>query len=151
MIPPGATADMLMKNLAQEYENLGFDQGAAPDLKSMPQIEPAKLAAEKMEKLIHDQLEETQAITTLRHVFFEMCLLGTGILKGPFTSEKRYHSFTKEEDAQMKYISKKVKTVPKLEAVSCWDFYPDPNATSLNDCDYVIQRHSLNKTTVFKI
>jgi len=142
-IEPGATADMLMKNLAQEYDNLGFDEGPAPDLKSMPQIEPAKLAAEKMEKLIHDQLEETQAITTLRHVFFEMCLLGSGVLKGPFTADKRYHSFSKEEDMQV--YMQKVKTVPKLEAVSCWNFYPDPNATNLEDCDYVIQRHSLNR------
>jgi len=142
-IPPGATADMLMENLAQEYQNLGFDDGPAPDLKSMPQIEPARLAAEKMERLVHDQLEESQAITTLRHVFFEMCLLGSGVLKGPFTSEKRYHSFTKEEDAQI--YMQKVKTVPKLEAVSCWNFYPDPNATNLEDCDYVIQRHSLNR------
>ena len=31
-IPPGATADMLMQNLAQEYNNLGFDEGPAPDL-----------------------------------------------------------------------------------------------------------------------
>ena len=50
-IPPGATADMLMENLAQEYKNLGFDDGPAPDLKTMPQIEPAMLAAEKMQKL----------------------------------------------------------------------------------------------------
>ena len=28
-IPPGATADMLMKNLAQEFENVGFDEGPA--------------------------------------------------------------------------------------------------------------------------
>ena len=26
-IPPGATANDLMKNLAQEYENLGFEEG----------------------------------------------------------------------------------------------------------------------------
>jgi len=38
------------------------------------------------------------------------------------------------------------KSVPKLEAVSLWDFYPDPDATSIEDCDYVIQRHSLNRS-----
>ena len=63
-----------MKNLAQEYKNLGFDDGPAPDLNG-PQIEPAMLAAEKMEKLVHDQLEESRAITILRHVFFEMVYL----------------------------------------------------------------------------
>ena len=28
----------------------------------------------------------------MRHVFFEMALLGTGILKGPFTDTKEYHA-----------------------------------------------------------
>ena len=140
-IPPGATADMLMKNLAQEYENVGFDEG--PANAGEPQIEPAGIGAKNLEKLIHDQLEESEAITTLRHVFFEMCLLGTGILKGPFSFDKAYHSFEEQEDTSI-YI-KKIKSVPKIEAVSCWNFYADPNATNISDCDYAIQRHSLNR------
>ena len=56
----------------------------------MPQIEPADIAAGKMQKLIHDQLEESEAIKVLRHVFFEMALLGTGVLKGPL--QKRKHN-----------------------------------------------------------
>ena len=136
MIPPGATADDLMKNLAQEYQNLGFEEGSASQ--GEPQIEPAKKAAEAMQKLLHDQLEESKAITIMRHVFFEMALLGTGILKGPFTDLKEYNSFDSGEDQEGNEINiqvKKVKTIPSIEAVSCWDFYPDPNATSIHDCD----------------
>ena len=144
-IPPGATVSDLMKNLNQEYENVGFEEG--PSYTGGPQIEPAKMAAEAMEKLIHDQLEESKAITIMRHVFFEMALLGTGILKGPFTDLKEYNSFDTAEDDSGNVASiniKKIKTIPSIEAVSCWDFYPDPNATNINDCDYVIQRHSYN-------
>jgi len=142
-LPPGATADSLMKDIAQKYQSLGFDEGPAPDLKSMPQIEPAKLAAEKLQKVLHDQLEETDAIKILRHVFFESVLLGTGILKGPFTEDKSYHYFNNSEEESV-YIEK-VKSVPKLEAVSCWEFYPDPNCTNIADAEYTIQRHSFNK------
>jgi len=145
-IPPGATATDLMRNLAKEYENVGFEEG--PSSIGTPQIEPAKLAAEAMEKLIHDQLEESKAITIMRHVFFEMALLGTGILKGPFTDAKTYHSYDTTEDDEgnvTKIQVSKTKSIPSIEAVSCWDFYPDPNATNINDCDYVIQRHSFNK------
>ena len=71
-IPPGATVNELMKNLNQEYENLGFKEG--PSYTGSPQIEPARMAAEQMQKLIHDQLEESRAITIMRHVFFEMAL-----------------------------------------------------------------------------
>jgi len=145
-IPPGTTATELMRDLAQEYKNLGFEEG--PSSTGTPQIEPAQLAAEAMQKLIHDQLEESKAITVLRHVFFEMALLGTGILKGPFTDSKTYNSYDTSEDEEgniAKVQISKTKAVPSIEAVSCWDFYPDPNATSIHDCDYVIQRHSFNK------
>ena len=145
-IPPGATVNDLMKNLNRDYENLGFKEG--PSNIGGPQIEPARMAAEEMQKLLHDQLEESKAITIMRHVFFEMALLGTGILKGPFTDLKEYNSFDTAEDDQGNKINinvKKLKTIPSIEAVSCWDFYPDPNATNINDCDYIIQRHSYNK------
>jgi hypothetical protein len=145
-IPSGATANELMQSLAQNYESLGFEEG--PANRGEPQIEPAKKAADAMQKLLHDQLEESKAITIMRHVFFEMALLGTGILKGPFTDLKEYNSFETAEDDQGNEINiniKKVKTIPSIEAVSCWDFYPDPNATNISDCDYVIQRHSYNK------
>ena len=134
-----------MKDLSQHYKDLGFEEGAAPDLKTMPQIEPAEMAAGKMQKLIHDQLEESEAITILRHVFFEMCLLGTGILKGPFTNEKTHYSYSSDQETGALASMQKSKVIPSIEAVSCWDFYSDPNATSINDAEYVIQRHSLNK------
>jgi len=145
-IPPGATVNDLMKNLNQEYENLGFEEG--PSSIGTPQIEPARMAAEQMQKLIHDQLEESKAITIMRHIFFEMALLGTGILKGPFTDSKEYNLFSTAEDDEgnvQRIHATKVKAVPSIEAISCWDFYPDPNATNINDCDYAIQRHSYNK------
>jgi hypothetical protein len=77
-----------------------------------------------------------------------MALLGTGILKGPFTDAKTYNSYDTSEDEEgnmAKVQISKTKSVPSIEAVSCWDFYPDPNATNIQDCDYVIQRHSFNK------
>ena len=143
-LPQGATAESLMKDLAQQYANLGFEEGDAPDLKTQPQIEPAAMAAAKMQKVIHDQLEETDAISVMRHVFFEMALLGTGILKGPFTNVKTQYKFSRDEETGTSAMMEIGKDVPGIEAVSCWDFYPDPNSTSMNDAEYVIQRHSFN-------
>ena len=37
------------------------------------------------------------------------------------------------------------KLVPRIEYVSLWDFHPDPSATSIEDCEYVIQRHRMNR------
>ena len=100
-----------------------------------------------MEKLIHDQLEESHAISVMRHVLFEMCLLGTGILKGPFNYEQQEHKWKQNEKGEREY-SPITKLVPRVEAVSCWDLYPDPDAVTIEDADYVIQRHIFNRTQI---
>ena len=109
-----------------------------------PQISPAKSAALKMEKTIHDQLTDSNAVNVLRHAIFESSLLGTGIVKGPFTFHKTLHVYDKNEEGFRQYNPKQVK-VPKLEHVSLWDFYPDPNATSIEECEFTIQRHKFNR------
>jgi|5_EtaG_2_1085323.scaffolds.fasta_scaffold05061_2 hypothetical protein len=143
---PGTTRSDLLRGLEEKYKNLDLAEGASAESPKTPQIEPAREAAANLEKLINDQLEETAAITILRHVLFEMVLLGTGVLKGPFTDEKVLHSWDKDPETGDSSYNPKIKTVPKLEAVSIWDFYPDPDATSIEDCDYVIQRHSFNRS-----
>ena len=144
-ISPGATANDILNGLKEKYKDAGFEEGAAPDLKTMPQIEPAAEAAKNMERLIHDQLEESHAISVMRHVLFEMCLLGTGVLKGPFNYEQAEHKWILNDEGEREY-SPKTKIVPKVEAVSLWDLYPDPDAVNINDADYVIQRHIYNRT-----
>ena len=141
---PGATADSILNGLAEKYANAGFEKGAAPDLKTMPQIEPAEEAARNMQKLIHDQLEETHAISVLRHVLFELCLLGTGVLKGPFNYEQSIHKWSLNDEGERDYTASTI-LVPRVEAVSFWDLYPDPDAINIEDADYVIQRHIYNR------
>jgi hypothetical protein len=34
---------------------------------------------------------------------------------------------------------------PEIQPVSCWDFFPDPSATNIDDAEYVIQRHRMNR------
>ena len=43
-----------------------------------------------MEKLIHDQIDESNGSSELRNAIFESCLFGTGIIKGPFNYNKLY-------------------------------------------------------------
>ena len=45
--------------------------------------------SKKMEKKIHDQLEESGANKQLRNTAFEMALFGTGIMKGTFCTRQR--------------------------------------------------------------
>jgi hypothetical protein len=128
--------------LQGEYGQLPLQEGRARI--GEPQIEPAKIAAHRMEKTIHDQLLDTSAVNVLRSSIFESCLLGTGIVKGPFNFYKRMHRWQRDEMGERVYMPEE-KTVPRIEMVSAWDFHPDPSATSIDDCEYVIERHRMNR------
>jgi len=104
-------------------------------------FEPAKRAAQKMEKLMHDQLEETDAPKHLRSVAFETTLFGTGVFKGPFAMDKEYPRWDEEGNYDPLY-----ETIPKMEYVSIWDFYPDPDARNMAEAEFTVQRHRLNRT-----
>ena len=143
---PGATqADDpkdFLGGLKGEYGNLPLVEGKAR--MGEPQISPAREAARRMEEVIHDQLLDTNAVNVLRKAVFESCLLGTGIVKGPFNFHKRVHQWEREEGGEREYKPYE-KVVPRIEMVSAWDFHPDPSATSIEDCEYVIERHRMNR------
>jgi hypothetical protein len=104
---------------------------------------PAMVAAKKMEKKIHDQLLESGASIHLRSMAFEQALLGTGVMKGPFAVDKEYPNWDDEGN-----YDPIIKTVPECEHVSVWNFYPDPEASSMQDAEYVVQRHKMSRTQI---
>ena len=76
-----------------------------------------------MQKKIHDQLEESGANKHLRSASFEMALFGTGIMK-IFAIDKEYPNWNDEGTYDPKF-----KTVPQVNYVSVWNFYPDQMQT----------------------
>jgi len=139
-LEPGAT----QLNLGESYSDLQDVVSEGPSKVGEPQIQPAAEAARQLEKHIHDQLLDTNAVNGLRYAIFESAMLGTGVVKGPFNFYKRVHKWSAGEDGQRQYEPFE-KMVPRLEHVSIWDFHPDPSATSIDDCEYVIQRHRMNR------
>jgi len=110
----------------------------------IPEISPAQKAARRMEKLIHDQIEESNGSAEIRNALLESALLGTGIVKGPFNFNKKLHKWSSEGE-ERNYNPLEVR-VPRIEFVSCWDFYPDPAATNIEECEYIVHRHKMNKS-----
>ena len=102
-LEPGATFDSILGGLKKEYEGADFVEGPSKDARSEPQINPAEISAKNMEKLVHDQLTESSATSVFRHSLFEMALLGTGIIKGPFSYDKTSHKWEKDEAAEAFY------------------------------------------------
>ena len=132
----------LQDNYTDQDGNLVVAEG--PSFLGEPEIRPAQKAARNLEKLIHDQLEESNGVAELRNALFESAMLGTGIIKGPFSFNKTLHRWESREEGR-EYNPTHVR-VPRVEFVSCWDFYPDPNATNINECDYIVHRHKFNRS-----
>ena len=131
----------------QRVEELAEDElkeGLSP-IPEMLEISPAAKAARRMEKLIHDQIEESSGASEIRNSLFEAALFGTGIVKGPFNFNKTLNRWTADEEGNRTYSPISVR-VPRIEFVSIWDFFPDPNATTIEEAEYVFHRHRMNRT-----
>ncbi len=144
-LPPGATAKTLAEKLGPLENKL---EGVQDKLKEGPgktptaiEFSPAMIAAKKMQKKIHDQLEESGANKNLRSSAFEMSLFGTGIMKGPFAKDKEYPNWDDEGNYDPLF-----KTVPQVDHVSVWNFYPDPDANNMDEAQFVIERHKMSRS-----
>jgi hypothetical protein len=144
-LEPGATAKTLQEKLGVMQNKL---EPISDKLKEGPgktptaiAFSPAMIAAKKMQKKIHDQLEESGASKHLRNSSFEMALFGTGVMKGPFAIDKEYPNWDDEGNYDPLF-----KTVPQVSHVSVWNFYPDPDANNMDEAQFVIERHKMSRT-----
>jgi len=144
-LPPGATATTLLEQLGPLEQKLS---SVEDKLKEGPgktptaiEFSPAMIAAKKMQKKIHDQLEESGANKNLRSSSFEMALFGTGIMKGPFATDKEYPNWNNAGEYEPVF-----KTVPEVNHVSVWNFYPDPDANSMDEAQFIVERHKMSRT-----
>jgi len=170
-VAPGTGLSDLLGGLKDEYGKAGFVEGPAKDGKS-PQISPAKMTAANMQKVILDQLAESKATPEISSTVFEMVLLGTGCLKGPFTVDKIVNrwvyqnpdqgesvlhpedtEFTEEaHEMEGNYVYMPTKTkAPKIKHVSIWNIYPDPNATFSNGVEKLVERQALTRSEMRKL
>ena len=144
-LPPGATEQTLGERLGPLEQKL---EVVEDKLKEGPgktptaiEFSPAMIAAKKMEKKIHDQLEESGANKNLRSSSFEMALFGTGIMKGPFATDKEYPNWNDSGEYDPVF-----KTIPQVNHVSVWNFYPDPDANNMDEAQFVIERHKMSRS-----
>jgi hypothetical protein len=147
VLRPGATFNrgLFEDSIENKLDEAGMlQEGFSPDPQKID-ISPAQRAARRMEKLIHDQIEESHGSSEIRNALLEASLLGTGIVKGPFNFNKKLNKWDTDEDGNRVYSPLEVR-VPRIEFVSCWDFYPDPSATSIEECEFVVHRHKMNKS-----
>jgi hypothetical protein len=143
-LPSGASYKTLkdklgpLKDELSGIDNLNVGPGLTP---TSVTFSPAMVAAKKMEKKIKDQLDESNATKQLRSAAFECALFGTGVMKGPFAIDKEYANWDDEGE-----YNPTIKTVPSSSHVSVWNFYPDPDASNMDEAQYIIERHKMSRS-----
>lgn len=122
----------------------------------------ARESAKRMTKTIEDQLIEARYKDACVKAVHSGNLYGTGVLKGPLVERKvrtRFRHVVKtvmgaggqptQVQAWEQYNESYV--VPFVDYVPLWRFYPDMAATTLDQCRYVYERHSMAKHEVLAL
>ncbi|MGC7559341.1 hypothetical protein [Pasteurella sp. PK-2025] len=104
----------------------------------------AKERAEKMEKLIDDQLLECDYAAEARLALHYAAVLGTGILRGPVLEVVEQRSW-KDDGLGNWSATSSFKNKPSVNVVLPWDFVPDMTAPNLKECQFVFERSYLTK------
>lgn len=103
------------------------------------EITEAKKRCMMMETVIDDQLVESDFVTQARDVIEDGCKLGTGILKGPLTSQ-RLRAQWKEQDGVWQ-LANDPNPLPEYRRVDPWHFFPDMSAIRISEAEFTFERH----------
>lgn len=102
------------------------------------------LRVENMEEAILDQALENNLEGKMKDAIMEQVIFGTGAMKaGTLRIEKDHKWIKGEEGFNLIYEES---PMPEMEAVSIFDLYPDPHATSVNDMRDIFRRHIISRT-----
>ena len=129
-------ANQLMPELTERMDELKDEVRAEIN-------ESAERAAEKMTEVIEDYMVEQNVEGEVKSLLLEMCLFGSGVMKGAVMHIKRQERWGQTENGWTHMTEET--PCPHSEFVSIFDFYPDPYATSIKDCQGVFQRHTLTR------
>lgn len=117
---------------------------ALPDIFSKIQdAESAKMAAENAELIIRDWLKESDWSAAVRAQIVEAGIVGTGVIKGPFSKERKVSEDTKQilntlysidDPILAELLVQELKTLlyytPQIECIKVENCYPDPRCGS---------------------
>lgn len=154
-VPKGADTKTMLGSLSQKLEKFlqgkKVNRGPSPDPNTAPVLTPADEAAYRVQKHMIDQLEESYFQRDVRRSLWECAVLGTGVMKGPMTYSQINHKWEKNKFSGVKEYNPVVLKKPRFFYVPVWNFYPDPVASRIEECRYVVERHILNNSAVSEL
>lgn len=115
--------------------------GAMPSEEDVERVamEEAAQKAKAMEVVMHDQLVEANYERRLKEALLEACILGSGAIKGVTVGVQVDERWA--QGAGLWDMESIERPIPVLSSVSVFDLYPDPMATSVDECEGIFERH----------
>jgi hypothetical protein len=109
------------------------------------EIAAAKEACDAMQEAIDDQLIQSQWVAQSRDAIEDGCRLGTGILKGPLTSNRLRQEWRKSDAAQPLgraawMLEELPDPQPEAIRVDPWHFFPDMSARRIEEAEFTFER-----------
>ena len=105
--------------------------------------EETERRVENMEEAILDQAVENNLEGKMKDAIMEQVIFGTGAMKaGTLRIQKDHRWIKSEEGFNLIYEES---PMPEMEAVSIFDLYPDPHATSVEDMRDIFRRHIISR------
>lgn len=142
-------------NVAADPENpetqAQADEASSLNAQIQAILEEARQRARSMEEEIDDHLRETNYAAEARDVIRDGCKLGTGVFKGPVSGGHYKRKWVLEQDQNTYQIVYGTNQKPMFWRVDPWNFYPDMDATNMDENEQVFERHLLNKKQLRKL
>lgn len=128
VVDPGLVDDLIQARLIELEEELK---------------EETAIRVDNMEEAILDQAVESNLESKMKDAIMEQVIFGTGAMKaGTLRIEKDHKWIKGDEGFQLIYEES---AFPEMEAVSVFDLYPDPHATSMDDLRDIFRRHIISR------
>jgi hypothetical protein len=131
--------------LDRDIKNGTGDPEAAKQLQ-----EKAQAACDAMRELIDDQLSEADYSAVFRDVIDDWTLYGVGIVKGPVTETCSHGAWVRDQTGSYT-LAEGGHIKPVIVRVDPLSFFPDPNATSIKDAEYVCERRLMTRSQMRKL
>lgn len=103
----------------------------------------AEDAATLMENQIEDQLAEGRWVESLQEFISDFAIFPAAIMKGPILRRKKTLTWGNGWVPEESY-----EVIPEYERVSPFDFYPSPDASDIDDSQFLIERLRLRRSVL---
>ena len=124
------------------------DQAKAAAAALSAKLEEARKRSDLMEKEIDDQLTECRYQTIKRKQIDCSVKLGTGVTKGPVTGDKVRRGWKTDEATGEYKLEISTGTQPAFRDVDIWGFFPDMDATCIENGNGTFERHLMNRRMI---